>query len=76
MEVNEYVIHHCNRMIKYNILMYRRIARQRPVNISPQHIIALNTITSIARQPRSKHAYNIGCFFSVGSVRSLYNDIL
>jgi subtilase family serine protease len=47
------------------------------VNISPQHIIALNNMTSIARQPSGKQASStIKAVFSVGSVRSLYNDSL
>jgi hypothetical protein len=48
-----------------------------PVNIFPQHTIAFNNKTSIAKQPRGKQASSkIQAVFSVGSVRSLYNDSL
>jgi hypothetical protein len=48
-----------------------------PVNISPQHTIAFNNKSSVARQPSGKEASStIQAVFSVGSVQSLYNDSL
>jgi hypothetical protein len=48
-----------------------------PVNISQQHTIAFNNRTSIARQPSgTQPSSTLQAVFSVGSIRSLYNDSL
>jgi hypothetical protein len=57
--------------------VYSSLLGNGPVNISPQHTIALNNETSIARQPSGKQpSSTVQAVFSVGSVWNVYNDSL